>query len=84
MSLFIYLFIYFKVEQLALERDQQRVDLRRSLAQTEATARHSREDYERQVKEKTSTVIGIITSFSELRPSLLEIYFMVGIVYTVL
>ncbi|XP_076466484.1 centrosomal protein of 162 kDa-like [Babylonia areolata] len=38
-----------RVEMLQLERDQQRVDLRRSLAETEAIARRSREDYENQL-----------------------------------
>nr|KAG5706856.1 hypothetical protein BaRGS_004191 [Batillaria attramentaria] len=39
-----------KIELLQLERDQQRVDLRRSLAETEAVARRSREDYENQIE----------------------------------
>ncbi|KAL8611463.1 hypothetical protein ACOMHN_014518 [Nucella lapillus] len=38
-----------KMEMLQLERDQQRVDLRRSLAETEAIARHAREDYENEL-----------------------------------
>ena len=34
---------------LQLERDQQRVDLRRSLAETEAIARQAREEYDNKV-----------------------------------
>lgn len=39
-----------KMEQIQLQTDQQRVDLRRSLAETESIARRSREDYDNQIE----------------------------------
>ncbi|XP_070189405.1 centrosomal protein of 162 kDa-like [Littorina saxatilis] len=39
-----------RLEMLQLERDQQRVDLRRSLAETESIARRAREEYENQIE----------------------------------
>lgn len=42
--------VYVQLELLQLEKDQERVNLRRSLAETESIARHSREDFENQAR----------------------------------